>query len=172
MRTRFEPFSLEILGDKTRPLEFGRYAMERPRRSGQGKLQTLSFLGLRFICGRSRRGAFRLRRHTRRDRMRVVLQEVKHERRRRRHGCVADQDRWLRSGVTGCFAYRAVPTNPHAIGACRHHAIELWLRSLRRRSQKHGMTWARIDRLAAEWLPPTHVPHPWPEDRLAVKHPR
>lgn len=172
MRIRFEQFSLELHGDKTRLLEFGRYAIERRQRNGQGKPQTFNFLGFTFICGRSRRGAFLLRRHTRRDRMRAALREVKDELRRRRHDSLAAQGRWLRSVVTGYFAYHAVPTNAQALGAYRHHVIDLWRRSLKRRSQKDRMTWARIDRLANEWLPPPHVLHPWPEDRMAVRHPR
>jgi RNA-directed DNA polymerase len=172
MRTRFEQFSLELHGEKTRLLEFGRYAIERRQHSGQGKPQTFNFLGFTFICGRSRRGAFLLRRRTRRDRMRAALRELKDEMRRRRHHSLADQGRWLRSVVTGYFAYHAVPTNAHAIGAYRHHVIDLWRRSLRRRSQKDRMTWARMDRLAAEWLPPPHVLHPWPEERMAVRYPR
>ncbi len=172
MRTRFEQFSLELHGEKTRLLEFGRYAIERRQRNGHGKPQTFNFLGFTFIRGRSRRGAFLLRRHTRRDRMRAALREIKDEMRRRRHDSLADQGRWLRSVVTGYFAYHAVPTNAQAIGAYRHHVIDLWRRSLKRRSQKDRMTWARIDRLANEWLPPPHVLHPWPEERPAVRHPR
>jgi group II intron reverse transcriptase/maturase len=172
MRVRFEQFSLELHGNKTRLLEFGRYAIERRQRNGQGKPQTFNFLGFPFICGRSRRGAFLLRRHTRRDRMRAALRELKDEMRRRRHASLTDQGRWLLSVVTGYFAYHAVPTNAQAIGAYRHHVIDLWRRSLRRRSQKDGMTWARMDRLANEWLPPPHVLHPWPEDRMAVRYPR
>jgi group II intron reverse transcriptase/maturase len=172
MRTRFEQFSLELHGEKTRLLEFGRYAIERRQRNGQGKPQTFNFLGFTFICGRSRRGAFLLRRHTRRDRMRSALGEIKDEMRRRRHDSLTDQGRWLRSVVAGYFAYHAVPTNAQAIGAYRHHVLDLWRRSLKRRSQKGHVTWARMDRLAEEWLPPPHVLHPWPEERMAVRYPR
>ena len=172
MRTRFEQFSLELHGEKTRLLEFGRYAIERRQRNGQGKPQTFNFLGFTFICGRSRRGAFLLRRHTRRDRMRAALKELKDEMRRRRRDSLTEQGRWLRSVVAGYFAYNAVPTNAQAIGAYRHHVLDLWRRSLKRRSQKDRMTWARMDRLAAKWLPPPRVLHPWPEERLAVKYPR
>jgi len=172
MRTRFEQFSLELHGDKTRLLEFGRYAIERRQRNGQGKPQTFNFLGFTFICGCSRRGAFLLRRHTRRDRMRAALREIKDEMRRRHHDNLTDQGQWLRSVVAGYFAYHAVPTNAQAIGAYRHHVLDLWRRSLKRRSQKDRMTWARMDRLAAEWLPPPHVLHPWTEERMAVRYPR
>jgi len=169
MRERFERFSLELHGQKTRLLQFGRYAIEWRQRAGQGKPETFNFLGFTFICGRSRRGAFLLRRHTRRDRMRAALDEVKTQLQHRRHDSIAEQGRWLRSVVTGYFAYHAVPTNSQAIGAYRHHVLDLWRRSLRRRGQKDRTTWARMDRLAAEWLPPARVLHPWPEDRLVAK---
>jgi RNA-directed DNA polymerase len=153
-------------------LEFGRYAIERRQRLGLGKPPTFNFLGFTFICGRSRRGAFLLRRHTRRDRMRAALQAVKGGLLQRRHASIPEQGDWLRSVVTGYFAYHAVPTNSQALCAFRHHVLSLWRRSLERRSQKAGVTWAKLDRLAAEWLPLPHVLHPWPEDRFAVKHPR
>jgi len=172
MRQRFEKFGLELHGDKTRLLEFGRYAAERRARRGLGKPETFTFLGFVFICGRSRRGAFLLRRKTRGDRMRAALQEIKRQLLARRHDAIPEQGRWLKAVVTGYFAYHAVPTNSRALGAFRHHVLDLWRRSLRRRSQKDGMTWARMDKLAAVWLPPPHILHPWPTERFAVKHPR
>jgi RNA-directed DNA polymerase len=104
--------------------------------------------------------------------MRAALRELKDEMRRRRHDSLAEQGRWLRAVVAGYFAYHAVPTNAHALGAYRHHVLDLWRRSLKRRSQKDRITWARMDRLADEWLPPPHVLHPWPEERMAVRYPR
>jgi len=172
MRQRFEKFGLELHGDKTRLLEFGRYAAERRARRGLGKPETFTFLGFVFICGRSRRGAFLLRRKTRGDRMRAALQEIKRQLLARRHDAIPEQGRWLKAVVTGYFAYHAVPTNSRALGAFRHHVLDLWRRSLRRRSQKDGMTWARMYKLAAVWLPPPHILHPWPTERFAVKHPR
>jgi hypothetical protein len=125
-----------------------------------------------FICGKSRRGAFLLHRKTRGDRMRATLQEIKVQLRSRMHDAIPDQGRWLKAVVTGFFAYHAVPTNTRALHAFRYHVTDLWRRTLRRRSQKDGLTWDRMARLAAEWLPPPRVLHPWPEQRFAVKHPR
>ncbi len=90
--------------------------------------------------------------------------------RRRRHDGLTNQVQCLRLLAEGCFAYHVVPTNAHAIDAYHHHVIDLWRRSLRRRSQKDRMTWTRMDRLAAERLPSPHVLHHWPEDYFAVKH--
>jgi group II intron reverse transcriptase/maturase len=172
MRTRFEQFGLELHGEKTRLLEFGRQAAARRQRKGLGKPETFAFLGFTFICGKSRRGAFLLHRKTRGDRMRAKLREVKEQLRDRMHDAIPEQGRWLKAVVTGFFAYHAVPTNSRALGAFRHHVTELWRRTLRRRSQKDGMTWMRMAKIAADWLPAPRVLHPWPNQRFAVKHPR
>jgi group II intron reverse transcriptase/maturase len=172
MRTRFEQFALELHGEKTRLLEFGRHAAVRRQRRGLGKPETFTFLGFTFICGKSRRGAFLLHRKTRGDRMRARLQEVKAWLRFHMHDAIALQGRWLGAMMRGYFAYHAVPTNSRALGAFRHHVTRLWLRTLCRRSQKASMTWERMAQLAAEWLPSPRILHPWPNQRFAVKHPR
>ncbi|MBT2323773.1 group II intron reverse transcriptase/maturase [Variovorax paradoxus] len=172
MRTRFEQFGLELHGEKTRLLEFGRNAAKRRQRRGLGRPETFTFLGFTFICGKSRRGGFQLQRKTRGDRMRAKLQEIKVRLRERMHETIPEQGRWLKAVVTGFFAYHAVPTNFRALGAFRYHVTNLWRRSLRRRSQKDRMTWERITKIATAWLPSPRILHPWPSERFAVKHPR
>jgi group II intron reverse transcriptase/maturase len=172
MRLRFEQFSLALHPDKTRLLEFGRYAAANRMQRGLGKPETFTFLGFIFICGKSRRGAFQLQRKTRGDRMRAKLREIKEALRKRMHEPIPVQGRWLKQVVRGFFAYHAVPTNFRALGAFRHHVRDLWRRTLRRRSQKDGMTWEWIAKIADAWLPQPRILHPWPEQRFAVKHPR
>ncbi len=172
MRTRFEQFTLALHGEKTRLLEFGRHAAARRQQRGLGKPETFAFLGFTFICGKSRRGAFQLQRKTQGKRMRARLREIKVQLRRRMHASIPEQGRWLNAVVTGFFAYHAVPTNAQALGAFRHHVTNLWRRTLRRRSQKDAMTWTRMTKIAAAWLPPPRILHPWPDRRFAVKHPR
>jgi RNA-directed DNA polymerase len=172
MRARFEQFGLELHGEKTRLLEFGRHAAARRRLKGLGKPETFTFLGFTFICGKSRRGAVLLHRTTRGDRMRARLREITEQLRRRMHDAIPEQGRWLRAVVTGFFAYHAVPTNSRALGAFRYRVTVLWLRTLRRRSQKDRLTWERMAKIAADWLPAPRVLHPWPNQRFAVTHPR
>ena len=172
MRLRFEQFSLVLHPEKTRLLEFGRYAAVKRRLRGLGKPETFTFLGFTFICGTSRRGAFQLQRKTRRDRMRAKLREIKVQLRKRMHEPIPEQGRWLKQVVTGFFAYHAVPTNARALSAFRHYVTALWRRTLRRRGQKDVMTWARITKIADDWLPKPRIRHPWPEQRFAVTHPR
>src|SRR5258705_8599762 len=85
MRQRMEKFALSLHPEKTRLIEFGRYAPERRARRGLGKPETFNFLGFTHICGRSRQGAFQLKRQTRRDRMRARLRAIKEELQRRMH---------------------------------------------------------------------------------------
>jgi RNA-directed DNA polymerase len=172
MRERLGKFALSLHPDKTRLIEFGRHAAANRERRGLGKPKTFNFLGFTFICGMSRQGKFLLKRKTRRDRMRAKLQAIKQELRRRMHQPIPVQGKWLRQVVKGYFNYHAVPTNSRALITFRFFVTELWQRSLRRRSQKDGMTWERITRLANDWLPKPLILHPWPQARFAVKHPR
>ena len=172
IRERFDAFALALHPEKTRLIEFGRHAAARRARSGFGRPETFTFLGFTYICGRSRRGHFQLQRKTRRDRQRAKLQEIKEELRQRMHQPIPLQGSWLKQVVTGHFAYYAVPTNARALSAFRHYVTDLWRRTLRRRSQKDGFTWARMTQLAAGWLPEPRILHPWPDQRFAVKHPR
>jgi RNA-directed DNA polymerase len=172
MRSRLREFSLSLHPEKTRLIEFGRFAAVTRTQRGLGKPETFSFLGFTFICGQSRQGHFQLKRKTRPDRMRAKLQEIKDELRRRMHQPIPDQGRWLKQVVTGFFAYHAVPTNGAALSAFRYHVTCLWRRSLRRRSQKDASTWQRVTKLADDWLPKPKILHPWPNQRFAVKYPR
>jgi RNA-directed DNA polymerase len=172
MRARFEEFSLSLHPDKTRLIEFGRHAAAERVRRGLGKPETFTFLGFTFICGKSRGGKFLIHRKSRRDRVRARLEDIKAELRRRMHGSIREQGEWLKQVVAGFFNYHAVPTNVRTLVAFRYHVTDLWRRTLRRRGQKHRMTWARIGKLADDWLPKPRILHPWPNQRFAVKHPR
>ena len=172
LRARFEEFSLSLHPDKTRLIEFGRHAAANREQRGLGKPETFDFLGFTFICGKSLRGKFLLKRRSRRDRMKAKLKEVAGELRRRMHQPIPEQGAWLKQVVTGYFAYHAVPTNWAALGAFRAEITERWRWTLRRRSEKSALTWARRKKLADDWLPKPRILHPWPNQRFAVKHPR
>jgi RNA-directed DNA polymerase len=172
LRERMEQFALSLHPEKTRLIEFGRRAAADRARRGQGKPETFAFLGFTHICAKSRRGAFQLRRKTRRDRMRAKLAAIKQELRRRLHAAIPEQGAWLRRVVSGYFAYHAVPTNSAALSSFRYHVSQLWLRSLRQRSQRSAVTWHLMAKLEAQWLPKPRILHPWPSKRFAVNHPR
>jgi group II intron reverse transcriptase/maturase len=172
MRARLEKFGLALHPDKTRLLEFGRNTAARRKCRGLGRPETFTFLGFIFICGRSRRGAFQLQRKTRGDRLRAKLSQIKDALRRRMHESIPEQGKWLKQVVQGYFAYHAVPTNFRALCAFRGHVRALWMRALRRRSQKDRTPWTRMTHIADSWLPHPRILHPWPNQRFAVRHPR
>jgi len=171
-RERLERFGLELHPDKTRRIEFGRFAEPNRKRRGEGKPETFDFLGFTHISGKDRNGNYTVRRKTIGQRMRKKLQELKQLLRSRRHDPVAKTGEWLKSIVQGYFNYHAVPGNTDALNVFRERVTWLWRASLLRRSQRHHLTWDRMHRLAARWLPPPRVVHPWPRQRFAANHPR
>jgi hypothetical protein len=172
MRKRLAEFALTLHPDKTRLIAFGRRAAEEHERHGSGKPETFDFLGFTFICGKSRRGRFLIKRKSRRDRRRAKLQAIKQELRWRMHQPIADQGKWLKQVVTGYFNYHAVPTNWRALVAFRDEVVQRWRRTLNRRSQRQAFTFERMRSLADAWLPQPRILHLWPNQRFAVRHPR
>ena len=166
LRQRLAKFGLELAEDKTRLIEFGRFAVENRRRKGLGKPETFTFLGFVHICSTAQNGKFLLQRHTIAPRMRTKLRELKLAINRRMHLPIPVQGAWLASVVRGYFAYYAVPTNTHAMSRFRLEVIRLWYRALRRRSQRTRLNWARMQPIAETWIPQARVRHPWPNERF------
>ena len=168
LRERFAKFNLELHPEKTRLIEFGRFAAKNRAARGLGKPETFDFLGFTHICGKTRNGRFQLKRISIAKRVRVKLQQVKAELQRRRHQPIPEQGRWLASVVRGHANYYAVPGNLHAVRAFREQVIRHWFKALRRRSQRHRLNWQRMRRLETRWLPPVRIVHPWPSERFCA----
>lgn len=169
LRQRLQRFNLELHTEKTRLIEFGRFAAENRARRGEGKPETFDFLGLTHICGKTRQGRFRVQRQTMKKRLRRKLKAVQAELRRRMHAAIPSVGAWLRSVIEGHTAYFGVPGNGRALFAFRSEVGRLWRRALRRRSQKTRLSWTRFGRLHRRWLPYPRISHPWPDQRLRVK---
>jgi group II intron reverse transcriptase/maturase len=169
LRERFAKFSLELNADKTRLMQFGRFAAQNRAERGLGKPETFDFLGFTHICGKGRSGQFWLRRITIKKRMRAKLHEVNDQLKRRRHLPIPEQGKWLASVLRGHYTYYAVPGNLRAVSTFRTQVTRHWLKALRRRSQRHHLNWQRMDRLSALWLPPARILHPYPEARFAAR---
>jgi group II intron reverse transcriptase/maturase len=168
LRERYRKFNLELHPDKTRLIEFGRFAAGNRRGRDQGKPETFDFLGFTHSCSKTRNGKFTVLRQTMRRRLRAKLRELKLELRRRLHDPVPDVGGWLGTVVRGHTRYFGVPRNGPALRLFYRQVTWLWLRTLRRRSQKHRVTWARMRRLASRWLPSPRIVHPYPDQRLRV----
>jgi RNA-directed DNA polymerase len=172
LQERLGKFGLELHPDKTRRIEFGRFAEQNRERRGEGKPETFDFLGFKHISGKNGLGRFMVRRTTIRKRMRAKLRQIKQQLRERMHDPVPQTGQWLQSIVQGYFNYYAVPGNLKSLGVFRDRVLALWWRTIRRRSQKHRINWTCLLILAQRWLPQPRALHPFPDARFAATHPR
>lgn len=169
LRERLRKFNLELHGEKTRLIEFGRFAKTNREERGEGKPETFNFLGFTHACGTTRRGKFCVLRKTMAKKVRAKLAELTVEMRRRMHNPIAETGQWLQSVLAGHYRYYGVPRNIRALSAFRYHVQCLWRRMLRRRSdKKKHVTWSRMQRLSQRWLPTPRIVHPYPSQRLCV----
>jgi RNA-directed DNA polymerase len=169
LRERFAEFGSELHPEKTRLIEFGRFAAENRARRGDWKPETFEFLGFTHICAKTQNGRFKLKRVTSKKKMRAKLHSVKTEMRRRWHHSIPEQGRWLASVLAGHYRYYGVPDNIRALQAFREAIIRRWLKALRRRSQRSRVTWERMRRFAERWLPLARIQHPWPTTRFDAR---
>ena len=168
LRERFRQFNLELHAEKTRVIEFGRFAAERRERRGQGKPETFNFLGFTHVCDKRRKdGKFIVLRQTMAKRACGKLNELAKELRRRMHHKIADVGKWLASVLRGHYQYYGVPRNDRKLNNFREAVRGLWHRTLNRRSQKGYVTESRMSQWVARWLPLPHTCHPYPSERLA-----
>ena len=167
-KERFGGFDLELHPDKTRLIEFGRFAQRDRRLRGQGRPETFDFLGFTHYCTETRRGRFQLGRKPVAKRMARTLKRIKEALRRRMHDNVEETAKWLGKVVDGWLNYFAVPTSLLFLYRFLLRLKRLWLKCLRRRSQKDRSGWASIDKLIARHWPTLSIRHPWPDQRLAV----
>jgi RNA-directed DNA polymerase len=174
LEERMQRFGLEMNSEKTRLIEFGRFAIDNRAKRGEGKPETFDFLGFTHICAKTRKdGYFTVKRKSISKRLRRKVKKVGEKLNRMRHAPVPDQGKWLRSVIQGFFNHHAVPGNRDALDAFRTLLVRSWFQSLRRRSQKaRSLKWPRMQRIIDKWLPHPRILHPYPNQRLCVTHPR
>jgi RNA-directed DNA polymerase len=168
LKERFLKFDLELHSEKTRLIEFGRFAADDRAKRGEGKPETFAFLGFTHICGKTRAGRFTVIRQTMRTRLQAKLKAVGTVLRRRMHDGIPALGVYLRAVMLGHMRYYAVPFNIRAVQKFRYGLILLWRQSLSRRSQTARVTWERMKELERRWIPPAHICHPFPDQRLRV----
>ena len=171
-RERLAKFGLELHADKTRLIEFGRFAARDRKQRGEGKPETFMFLGFTHYCGqRNSNGAFIVWRITAKRRMAAKLKAIKAELQRRKHHRTTEVGAWLRKVVLGYYQYHAVPGNSTQLRIFARRVCWLWRTVLVRRSQRAQVGWDRLYPLLSRWIPRPHVLHPYPMARFAVMHP-
>jgi RNA-directed DNA polymerase len=168
VKERLKRFNLELHAEKTRLIEFGRYAGGNRKAREEGKPETFDFLGFTHICGVTRKGRFTVLRQTMRKKMQRKLQELKQELRKRMHWSILDVGKWLRSVLLGHDRYYGVPGNSRKLSAFRYHLLCQWWHTIRRRGQRQRITWKRMSLMAKRWFPLPRIYHPYPGQRLRV----
>jgi group II intron reverse transcriptase/maturase len=172
-RERLVKFGLELHPEKTRVIEFGRFAAQNRKQRGESKPETFTFLGFTHYCGKRRKdGAFTVWRQTAKKRMVAKLLAVKAELVRRRHEPKAAVGEWLQKVTSGYYRYHAVPGNLPLLLTFRHRLCRLWRMVLIRRSQRGGVSWERLTMLLDRWIPLPRVLHPYPRERFDATYPR
>ena len=172
LRERLSKFGLELHPEKTRLIEFGRYAAERRAKRGEGKPETFNFLGFTHICVKNHMtGIFMVHRKTMGKRMTAKLKDLRQKLRKSLHAPTAHIVRWLKSVVRGYFQYYAVPRNEQRMKAFRHEVLRMWWWQLRRRSQRTRWKWNKFMEKLGTLLPEVEALHPYPEVRFALNHP-
>jgi len=162
LRERFLKFNLELHKDKTRLIEFGRFAAQNRKSQGKGKPGTFDFLGFTHICGKTENGKFMVLRHSIGKRIRAKLMELKIELKRRLHNPVPVVAKWLRVVLLGHYRYYGVPGNSRKLHSFYFHLSRIWHKVLLRRSQRHRLNWERMSRLINRWLPRPRIYHSYP----------
>lgn len=166
LRERLSKFGLRLHPEKTRLIEFGRWASGDRQTRGEGKPETFNFLGFTHYCGTTKTGKFTVVRKTMRQKMLKKLTEVNFELRRRRHQSVDEQGRYVQALIRGHVNYYGVPFNSGPIRAFRAMVIRLWKKWLSRRSQRGYVAWDRMTRYIDRWVPPAVICRPYPAARF------
>jgi group II intron reverse transcriptase/maturase len=167
LRERFARFGLTLHPDKTRLIEFGRWAIRDRRARGERKPESFNFLGFTHSCATTWKGGFTVLRRTMRARWQAKLKAVKTELWRRLHQPVPELGAYVRAVVVGHMRYYAVPMNLPAVSAFTQGVIRVWWRTLGRRSQRR-LPWYRMRHYVGRWIPPLHICHPYPLVRFGV----
>jgi hypothetical protein len=169
LQERVRKFGLELHPEKTRLIEFGRYAAERRAKRGAGKPETFNFLGFTHIRGTNHQsGYFMVLRKTSSKRMAAKLKQIRQKLRQSLHERTTDTTEWLPAVVRGYFQYHAVPRNEGPLKAFRYEVLRMWWWQLRRRSQRTRWTWTRFRDKLGNLLPPVEILHPYPDVRFAL----
>jgi hypothetical protein len=166
LKCRLAKFGLSLNVDKTRLIEFGKFAAENRKKRGEMKPETFDFLGFTHICGTDRTGRYQVLRLTIKQRMRVTLEAIRKQFMRRRHEPIGVLGKWLTSVMRGYFNYHAVPGNLMRLNGMRAEVCRAWRHALIRRSQRHRMSWVKFNKLVERFIPKIKNMHPYPEERF------
>ena len=150
LNKRLAKYKLQLNAEKTRLIEFGRYAEGQAKKRGR-KPETFDFLGFTHICGKSREGKFIVKRKTAAKRLRRSMLRVTEWCRKHRHLPLQEQYRQISSKLRGHFNYFGLIGNMRRLKAMEWHTVRTWRKWLNRRSQRGRMPWKRCEQILAAY---------------------
>ena len=173
VKERLAQFGLTLHPEKTRIVEFGRFAEENSRARGRGRPETFDFLGFTHYCTRTRKGRFRLGRKPIAKRVSRAIRRIAEILRKRWHHDIWEVGEWLGDVYRGWQNYYGVPGASRWLRKFRRRLQRVWMKAIRRRSQRaRNFSWGRIERMVETLWSKVRILHPWPDKRFAVKHSR
>ena len=137
---RMNNFGLRLEEEKSRLIEFGRYAQENAERKGR-KVDTFTFLGFTHYCSKSRNGKFRVKRKTSGKKFSKKCKEMNVLIKGMRHLPVKEVIYKLNQILTGYFHYYGVTDNYKSIEKFWFEVRRMLFYWLNRRSQRSSYTW-------------------------------
>jgi group II intron reverse transcriptase/maturase len=172
LRERLQAFALALHPEKTRLIEFGRFASENRRKRGDSKPETFTFLGFTHICSvRINGGRFKILRQTDKKRMCRVLHRIKEGLIAKMHDEIDEVGQWLKRVIQGYYNYFAVHDNLNRLTSFHYAVTRIWHKILCRRGQRGRIKWDKFSKIAKHWIPMPTVLHPYPFQRFCAKHP-
>lgn len=170
LRERLREYGLTLHPEKTRLLEFGRYAEKNRKERGEGKPETFDFLGFTHICSRSTKGRYWVKRITKRQKLKAKVCEVSRILKQNIHRPIHETGKWLGMVVRGFGNYYGVHGNSRALNNFRRLCIESWMKTLRRRSHKgRNFSWERMQSITEHYIPHLRICHEYPEVRFDAR---
>ncbi len=170
---RLERFGLKLHPEKTRVVEFGRFAEANRRARGESRPETFDFLGFTHFCTRTRKGRYRLGRKPIAKRASRALRRIAEILRKRWHHDIWEVGEWLGDVYRGWLNYYGVPGSSRWLRKFRRRLQRVWMKAIRRRSHRaRNFKWGRMERMSDKLWPRARILHPWPDKRFAVKHSR
>ena len=143
LKKRLEELGLEFAEEKTRLIEFGRFADENEKRRcrGKGKAETFDFLGFTHYCSKSQKGSFRVKRKTSKKKFKQKIKEFKIWIKRERNKKLTEIMDTVKRKLTGHYNYYGITDNLKSISVFKYEILKILYKWLNRRSQKKSYTY-------------------------------
>lgn len=147
LKERLKKFNLEIAEDKTKIIEFGRFAEYNKKNRGEGKPETFNFLGFTHYCSKSKKGKFRVKRKTSKKKLQAKIKNMKQWLWENMHKPIDKIIKKLNIKLLGHYRYYGITDNSKSIGAFYRRVYIQLYRTLKRRTQNDRLTWEKYERI-------------------------